>query len=89
MASTKTKGYVLAVIGGLWFGLVVFVARSNFIFRETPLGGIARAMDKLPSPLQNVLFLACWAIFFLGWTVPIFCSVRLFLRAEKRESGPS
>ena len=89
MTNTQRKGYVLALIGGVWFGVVVFVSRSNFILRETPLSAIARALDKLPSPLQNVLFLMCWAIFFLGWIVPIGYSVRLLLRANKRENGAS
>ncbi len=86
--SAQKRGYSLAVVGGIWFGLVVFVVRSNFILRESPLGAIARALDKLPAPLQNVLFLVCWAIFFLGWVVPIVWSVRL-LRADKQENGPS
>jgi hypothetical protein len=89
MMSTQKRGYSLAIIGGSWFGVVVFVVRSNFILRESPLGAIARALDKLPAPLQSVLFLVCWAIFFLGWVVPIAYSVRLLRRAEKQENGPS
>jgi len=85
---TRRRGYTLAVIGGVWFSVVVFVARSNLILRETPLGVLARALDKLPFPLQNVLFLVCWGIFALGWIVPIVYSVRLLLRADERESGP-
>ena len=87
MSSTQRKGYALAVIGGVWFGVVVFVARSNVILRETPLGILARGLDRLPSPFQNVLFLACWAIFLLGWAVPIVCSVRLFFRTKKQGSS--
>lgn len=89
MTRTRTKGYALAIVGGVWFGVVVFVAKSNLILRETPLGAIARALDKLPFPLQNILFLACWAIFFLGWVVPIAYSVRSLRRVEKRGNGPS
>jgi hypothetical protein len=87
MTRTRIKGYALAIVGGVWFGVVVFVAKSNMILRETPLGPIARALDKMPSPLQNVLFLGCWALFFLGWLAPIAYSVRLLRRVEKQGTG--
>ena len=89
MTRTRIKGYALGIFGGIWFGVVVFVAKSNLILRETPLGSIARALDKVPSPLQNALFFGCWALFFLGWLVPIAYSVRLLRRAEKQGNGPS
>jgi hypothetical protein len=89
MTITRTKGYLLAIVGGVWFGVVVFVAKSNLILRETPLGAIARALDKIPSPLQNVFFLGCWAFFFLGWLVPIAYSLRLFWSAKSQEKKPS
>lgn len=88
MTRTPLKGYALAVIGSIWLGVVVFVVQSRVILRETPLGIIARGLDELPSPLREALFLACWAAFFLGWTVPVFCAARAALLTEKR-SGPS
>ena len=83
MLSTRTKGYILAITGGLWFGAVIFVVRSNLILRQTQLGGIARALDKAPSPLRGVLFSAFWVVFFLGWAVPTFCALRLLRRTGK------
>lgn len=81
MLSTRAQGYSLAVFGGIWFGLIVFVVRSNTILRETRLGPIARTLDNLPSPVHNILFFMFWAVFFLGWLVPVGCSVRLLRRA--------
>jgi hypothetical protein len=89
MASTRAKGYVLAATGGLWIGVVAFVVMGNIILRETPLGVIAQALDKLPSTLRGILFLVCWGTFFLGWTVPVVFSVRLLGRQGKQENGES
>lgn len=89
MASTQAKECVLAITGGLWFGVVAFVVTGNIILRETPLGVIAKALDKLPSTLQGIAFLVCWGIFFFGWMVPVVYSVRLLRHREIQESGPS
>jgi hypothetical protein len=90
MPSTQqTKGYALAIVGGIWFGVVVFVIRGNIILRETPFGVIARAFDTLFTPLRGILFFASWAVFLLGWIVVIFYSVRLLNRANKKGSGPA
>ena len=83
MMGTQVKGYALAITAAVWLGAVAFVLESNLIVRETPLGAIARILDKLPSPLQGILFLACWAAFFLGWIVPLFYAVRMALGAWK------
>ena len=87
MSRTRRKGYVLAVVGAVWFGTVVFLERSNLIVRDTPLGTVAAAMDKLPLVLRDALFLVCWVIFFLGWALPIAYSVHLLVRAKKRANG--
>lgn len=89
MLSAQTKGYILLGTGRLWIGAVAFVVCSNLILRETPLGVIAREPDKVPSPLYGILFLACWAGFFLGWAVPIFYAVRLLGCTAKQANGPT
>ena len=84
MPHTYAKAYALAITAAGWLGAVAFVLESNLIFRETPLGAIARILGKLPSPLQGILFLACWAAFFLGWIVPLFYALRMALGPQKR-----
>ncbi len=83
MTSTRAKGYILALSGGVWFGVVAFVVTGNIVLRETPLGVIAKRLDKLPSGLAGILFLVCWGLFLLGWMVPAFCSARLLCRRER------
>jgi hypothetical protein len=81
----KLKGYILAIAGGLWFGIVVFVIVGNFILRETRLGVVARVLDRLPYPLREILFLAAWVVFFTGWIAPAVYSLRTLNRAQKQK----
>jgi hypothetical protein len=74
--STQKKGYILAAVSALWLGMILFVVGENVILRETWLGGIAKAMDALPSGTRSICFAASWALFFLGWIVPAFLAVR-------------
>jgi len=83
----QKKGYALAIAGGLWFGVVVFVIAGNIILRRTPFGGIARALDTLPSPLREGAFWLFWIFFLVGWIVPIIWSVRLLNRANDKRSA--
>lgn len=83
MSSTRRMAYVLIGAGGVWLGVLIFVLTGNVILRETPLGVIARVFDRLPSPLQGIVFLACWGIFILGWIVPVIYSLRLLARCNK------
>jgi hypothetical protein len=87
MSATQKKGYVLAAVSALWLGLIVFVVGENLILRETWLGGIAKAMDALPSPIRSICFVASWALFFLGWIPPVFFAVRELRPSRKPTDG--
>jgi len=91
MLAAQRKGYVLAVVSALWLGVVLFVVGDNVILRETSFGGIARAMDALPSGIRSICFVASWAVLFLGWIVPGFAAIRLLRlsRQTNREKLPT
>jgi hypothetical protein len=54
---------------------------GNVIIRETAAGRLAREIDRLPPVLARPIFILCWSVFFLGWTVLLFLGLkRLFYR---------
>jgi hypothetical protein len=85
-ARLPKAGYLLAIIGGGWLGIVAFVVGKNIILRETWLGTLARAIDSLPQPVQNPIFFVSWAIFLLGCTGPIYLAIRLLRDSGLRDS---
>jgi hypothetical protein len=83
MLRTKKKGYILAAVSALWLGVILFVVGEDIILRETWFGGIAKAMDALPSGIRSICFVTSWALFFLGWIVPVFLAVRQLKPSRK------
>jgi len=59
MLSAQAKAYALTAIGGLWFGIVVFVVTGHVIMRGAAVGIIATDVDMLPSPIGEIVFFFC------------------------------
>jgi len=76
---TATALYVAS--GVAWFALVLWVVLGRVIVRETAAGRLAQLIDRLPSLLAKSIFVFCWGLFLLGWTVPlVFGARRVFRR---------
>ncbi len=73
---------VLLIVGAIWLSIVSWILLSNVILRETRLGLVAEFLDKLPSVISTPLFILCWAILLLGWTIPIALGVRRLLHED-------
>ncbi len=75
---TSAPAYVAA--GLAWLAAVLYVVIGNVIVRETPAGRLAQQIDRLPSFLAKPVFILCWCLFFLGWTVPLSFGIKRFFR---------
>lgn len=83
---TTTAVYVTT--GVAWLCVVLWVVIGNVIIRETPVGRLAQQFDRLPPLLAKPVFILCWCVFFLGWTVLLFLGLkRLFRHAGDSVSG--
>jgi hypothetical protein len=76
--TTPTAVYVAT--GVSWLAAVFWVVIGNVIVRETLAGKLAQQIDRLPPLLAKPIFVLCWGLFFLGWTVPLVFGVRRVFR---------
>lgn len=77
---TSAAAYVAAAVA--WLCVVLGVVIGRVIIRETAAGRLAQQIDRLPPLLAKPVFILCWCVFFLGWTVLLFLGLkRLFRRA--------
>jgi hypothetical protein len=58
---------VFLFAGGCCLAVIIYFMTHDFVLRETPLGVIARFLDRLPTAVGNPTFIFLWAIFLLGW----------------------
>jgi hypothetical protein len=72
---------ILITFGLGWLATDLYLMVGNVILRETRLGPIAQLLDRLPLRIANPIFLFLWAVFLLGWTVPLILGFRLLFRA--------
>ena len=83
-----TSAPVYVAVGVAWLAAVLYVVVGNVVVRETVVGNLAQQIDRLPPFLAKLAFIACWCVFFLGWTVPLSFGVkRLFRRAGNDDSS--
>jgi hypothetical protein len=75
---TPTAAYVTT--GVAWLCVVLKVVIGNVIIRETSAGRLAQQIDRLPPLLAGPVFVLCWGVFFLGWTVLLFLGLKRLLR---------
>ena len=58
---------------------------STAVYVATGVGWLAAVfwvvmIDRLPPLLAKPIFVVCWGLFFLGWTVPLVFGVRRVFR---------
>ena len=76
-----TSAPAFVAVGVAWGTAVLYVVFANVIVRETAAGRLAQQIDRLPPLLARPIFILCWGVFFLGWTVPLALGLqRLFRR---------
>jgi hypothetical protein len=80
---TSAPAYVAA--GLIWLAAVLYGVIGNFIVRETAAGRLAQQIDRLPSFLAKPVFILCWCLFFLGWTVPLSFGIKRLFRCRRHD----
>jgi hypothetical protein len=74
------RALVFLFTGGCWLAFVIYFMISKVVLRETPLGAIAKFLDKLPTAVGNPVFIFLWIVFLLGWAALVGIGARKLLR---------
>jgi hypothetical protein len=85
--SDVPTGQLLVEGGFAWLFVSLYVVLENVILRETPLGIIARAIDRLPVAMATPVFMICWLVFLSGWLVPLALGARMLLGRRRLPSN--
>jgi uncharacterized protein with PQ loop repeat len=72
----RTRAFVLVILGCCWLAGDLYLIVGNIILRETPLGVIATALDRLPTAVANPILILLWLILLFGWIVPLALSLK-------------
>jgi hypothetical protein len=68
---TKIRAQAFVFVGCCWLAATVYLMARNVSLRETPLGAVAKILDRLPTVIGNPIFILLWLAFLFGWTFPI------------------
>jgi len=79
----RGRAYLLVTLGLLWLAADLWMMFTNIILRETRLGIIAVALDRLPHPISAPVFFVLWTTVFFGWTVLVIIGLRRLLRGRR------
>jgi hypothetical protein len=79
----RGRAYVLVTLGLLWLAADLWMMFTNIILRETRIGIIAVALDRLPHLISTPVFFVLWTTLFFGWAVLVIIGLRRLLRGRR------